>query len=181
MSALTLFGNTPSILARPQLGFPGSLFESMERNLRALRPELNFAPVAELKRSGDDLEVALELPGIDPKEDVQLRLQGNRLVVSGERKREKSENGYTEFSYGIFSRSIELPSGITEEHIAASYDAGVLRVNIQGALGDEQGARNIPIAVSSKGEQEKLEMREKEGGGAAESVAADSGTAATES
>lgn len=181
MSALTLFGNTPSILTRPQLGFPGSLFESMERNLRALRPELNFAPVAELKRSGDDLEFALELPGLDPKEDVQLRLQGNRLVISGERKREKSENGYTEFSYGSFSRSIELPSGITEEHIDASYDAGVLRVKIQGALGDEQGSRSIPIAVNSEAKPEELEMREKEGGGAAESSAADSGTSAAES
>lgn len=181
MSALTLFGTTPSILTRPQLGFPSSLFESMERNLRALRPELNFAPVVELKRTDDDLEIALELPGIDPKQDVQLQLQGNRLVISGEKKREKSENGYTEFSYGSFSRSVELPSGITEDHIAASYDAGVLRITIQGALGDEQGTRAIPISVRSEEKPEELKMREKESGGAAESDAAASGTSAAES
>lgn len=181
MSALSLFGTAPSMLSRQQLGFPGSLFEGMERGLRAMRPELNFSPTAEIKHDGEELELALELPGIDPQEDVRLRIQGNRLIISGEKRRERSENGYTEFSYGSFSRSIELPSGVTEDHISASYDAGVLRVRIQGALGDNRGSRTIPISVNSDAEKSKQpNLEEKESGGAADSVA-DSGTSAAQS
>lgn len=180
MSALSLFGTASSMLPRQQLGFPGSLFEGMERGLRAMRPELNFSPTAEIKHDGEDLELALELPGIDPKEDVKLRIQGNRLLISGEKRRERSENGYTEFSYGSFSRSIELPSGITEEHISASYDAGVLRVRIQGALGDNRGARDIPISVATAESREELGVEKGKSGGAAD-PAADSGTPAAQS
>ena len=168
------------MLPRPQLSFPSSLFESMERNLRAIRPELDFSPGVELKRSGDDLELSLELPGIDPQKDVELRLQGNQLVISGERRREKSEKGYTEFSYGSFSRSLELPTGITEEHISADYEAGVLRIKVQGALGNDRGARSIPITVGSETSPERLEMREKESGVVADSTVADSGSSTAE-
>jgi HSP20 family protein len=56
-----------------------------------------------------------ELPGLT-REAVNIDVHQNRLTISGENKlsSEKTENGYTvrERSYGKFSRSLPLPSGV---------------------------------------------------------------------
>jgi len=60
--------------------------------------------------------LSIALAGVDPK-DVQLSVQGNNLMVSGEQKasEEKKEANYQyqEFSYGRFERAITLPRAST--------------------------------------------------------------------
>lgn len=162
MSALSLFGSTPSISPRDRerFGFPGFLFDSMERSLRAFRPEFDFAPGVELHREGDDLDLSLELPGIDPEKDVKLQLRDGRLVISGERRKETNEKGYTEFSYGSFSRTIGLHPGVTEDQVTANYDSGVLHVRVAGAYADRVPSKSIPISTDKSG-QSQLEEEEK--------------------
>lgn len=171
MPALTLFGSTPSSLRSP-LGLHSSLLESVERNIRSLRSDLTFSPDAEIERVGDDLQLSLDLPGMSPEKDVQIKLQGHSLIVSGERKREKTENGYTELSYGSFSRSIELPTTVKEDQVSASYEAGVLKVKVSNVYAEVDSAKLIPIAVEDSGATKQLadqlesteeSKREKEG------------------
>jgi len=147
MSGLSLFGFPQNPMPRERLGLGASFFDSLERNIRSLRPEFDFSPMVELRREGDDLSIAVELPGLDPDRDVKLELRDNRLVIRGERQQKKSEKGYTEFSYGSFSRTVALHPGVTEDQISASYESGVLHVRVAGAYQDRVTALSIPISI----------------------------------
>ena len=74
--------------------------------------EARFLPVANVAETDKEWLVTLELPGMDEKE-IDVRLHGTQLVVSGERKHEQTtkEKQYhrIETSYGMFERRFELP------------------------------------------------------------------------
>lgn len=110
-----------------------------------------FHPAAEILREGDDAVVRLELPGVDVEKDVNVELDGGRLVIHGERRDETAsedpaKDGRTlrEVRYGSFRRSFQLPAHITSEALSASYDAGVLTVRVTGAYAGI-GAQRIAI------------------------------------
>ena len=89
--------------------------------------------------------VKAELPGIDPDKDLDITVDHGMLTVHAERKEEKKEGKRSEFHYGSFTRSVQLPAGVREEDIKASYDGGVLKVTVPtGAI--EERARRIPIS-----------------------------------
>ncbi len=92
-----------------------------------------WAPTIEVKEKEGKLFVNAELPGVK-KEDVKVHIDGDTLVVEGERKQEKEEKreGYyhSERSYGKFYRSILLPEGAKIEETAARFNDGVLEVTV---------------------------------------------------
>jgi HSP20 family molecular chaperone IbpA len=96
-----------------------------------------FNPAAEIVKDGDDAVVRVELPGVDVEKDVNVEVDKGRLVIHGEHRDEHAEenNGRTlrEIRYGSFRRSFQLPTHVTGEAVAASYDAGVLTVRVAGA------------------------------------------------
>lgn len=104
-----------------------------------------FNPAAEIVKDGDDAVVRLELPGVDVEKDVNVEVDHGRLVIHGEHKDEHAEEqeGRTlrEIRYGSFRRSFQLPTHVTGEAIAASYDAGVLTVRVTGAYAGTQPQR----------------------------------------
>ena len=69
-------------------------------------------------------------------------------MIHGEHRDEHAEEkeGRTlrEIRYGTFRRSFRLPTHVTSEAIAASYDAGVLTVRVTGAYAGAQ-AQSIAI------------------------------------
>lgn len=73
-----------------------------------------------------------QLPGI-PKEAVSIEFENGVLTVSAERERSKeasTDRLYRyERRYGSFSRTIGLPQGVSEDHISARYDNGVLEIH----------------------------------------------------
>jgi HSP20 family protein len=104
-----------------------------------------FNPAAEIVKDGDDAVVRLELPGVDVEKDVNVEVDKGRLVIHGEHRDEhaEQEDGRTlrEIRYGSFRRSFQLPTHVTSEAIAASYDAGVLTVRVTGAYAGTQPQR----------------------------------------
>jgi HSP20 family protein len=92
-----------------------------------------WAPAIEVKEKEGELLVTAELPGVK-KEDVKVHIDGDTLVVEGERKQEKEEKheGYyhSERSYGAFYRSIPLPEGAKADQTAAQFNNGVLEVTV---------------------------------------------------
>jgi HSP20 family molecular chaperone IbpA len=104
-----------------------------------------FTPAAEIVKDGEDAVVRLELPGVDVEKDVNVEVDGGRLVIHGEHRDEHAdeENGRTlrEIRYGSFRRSFQLPAHITGEAVKASYDAGVLTVRVAGAYSGNQTQR----------------------------------------
>nr|WP_205709272.1 Hsp20/alpha crystallin family protein [Kineococcus siccus] len=100
-------------------------------------PSGRFVPAAEVVRDGDDALVRLELPGVDVTSDVTVEVEGDRLVVRGERKDDREESqrgrGLREVRYGSFRRAFTLPASVTADAVSATYDAGVLTVRVAGA------------------------------------------------
>ncbi len=71
-----------------------------------------------------------ELPGIDPAKDVDITVRGGQLTIKAERSEKKEAKGRSEFFYGSFTRSVTLPAGANEDDIKASYDKGILTVDV---------------------------------------------------
>jgi len=87
--------------------------------------------VAETKGA---FEVTAELPGVDEK-DIKVSLDGNQLVISGEKKEEstKEEKDWhvEERSFGSFYRSMSLPFEPEDGAVDAHFDKGVLHLTIK--------------------------------------------------
>lgn len=80
-----------------------------------------------------ELFVRAELPGVD-KDDVEVTVSGDRLVIEAEREfeeEEKKESFYRhELGYGELTRTIALPVGVDVEHIKAELKDGILNVTL---------------------------------------------------
>lgn len=101
-------------------------------------PELfrgEFAPAVNLSESDGEFTATFELPGLDEK-DIDVRVVGRTLIVSGERKWENEEKNKrfhrVESEYGVFRREVELPDGLMHEPdaVKATFRRGVLEVTI---------------------------------------------------
>jgi HSP20 family protein len=88
-------------------------------------------PSMNVSETDGEIEFTAELPGMETK-DVEVTLADNILTVRGEKKAEKEEKEknyrLVERSFGSFSRSFEVPSGIEPSAIKATIDKGVLTV-----------------------------------------------------
>lgn len=98
--------------------------------------------------------IRVELPGIDPAEDVDLRVVDGVLHLNVERQ-ERSEDtrpdGYhSEFRYGTLSRSMRLPKGVDEHSVTATYKDGILEVRFPAPpdVLEPSSATKIPIERS---------------------------------
>jgi len=103
-------------------------------------------PSLDISETDKAVELKLDLPGVTAKE-IDIRLNGNLLTVSGERKEEQEKKGKTyhrvERRYGNFSRSITVPCSVQEDEIAAEYHDGVLSITLPKT--DEAKARKISV------------------------------------
>ena len=90
--------------------------------------------------------VRADLPGIDPK-NVELSVDGDRLLIKGERKsvHEEKDRMYREVTYGRFERSVALPHGVASDSIKATYKDGVLEVTMKAPK--ELEPKKVPIAI----------------------------------
>jgi HSP20 family protein len=106
-----------------------------------------WAPAVDLVEREDSLLLKADLPGLS-EDDVQIEVRDNILTISGERnaEHEDKQNGYyrVERSFGRFSRSLQLPSGVDPGGIQASFDRGVLAVTIPKP--EERKPRRIEIS-----------------------------------
>jgi HSP20 family protein len=75
----------------------------------------------------------VDLPGMK-REDIDVSVEGDMLVVRGHREEEKEtkEEDYhrSERATGTFMRSIRLPEGTNSDAIQATYKEGVLEVSV---------------------------------------------------
>jgi len=141
MSTLSVWG------PRPFDGFD-QLFRRAFAPVPAPRPgRPGFVPAAEVVRDGDDAVIRLEVPGVDVAKDVTVEVTQHRLVVRGERRDERGDEGsrVREVRYGSFRRSFTLPEHVGAEDVSASYDAGVLSVRVAGVHTAPQ-TRRIEVA-----------------------------------
>lgn len=108
------------------------------------------SPRMDVRDTDQGLEITVELPGIDRK-DVKIAVEDGVLTISGEKKTETethdAEYRVSERSYGAFSRSITLPSGVAADKIEASMRDGVL--TLTAPRSDQAKPRTIQIRPSA--------------------------------
>jgi len=94
---------------------------------------LSFTPKVNTREGEDAYYIEVELPGIK-KEEVDVKVDGNILTISGERtlRDEVKEEDYhkVESFYGKFSRSFTLPERVDVGNIQAQSENGLLEVVI---------------------------------------------------
>ena len=115
-----------------------------------------FTPAVDVYEDEHSLVLKLEVPGMN-EEDLKVSLENNTLTISGERKfekEEKEENFHRiERRYGTFYRSFTLPSTVDSEHINASYEAGILKLELNKK--PEAQPKQIKVNVSGHKKEER--------------------------
>jgi HSP20 family protein len=110
-----------------------------------------WVPTTDIFAEGDDLVIRCELAGVQ-REDIDIELIGDTLTISGDRRSELSEevHFYTrERSFGHFRRSMNLPEGIDDDDVSASFKDGMLQVTVRGAAAAAPEPRRIEIGDES--------------------------------
>jgi HSP20 family protein len=96
--------------------------------------------------------VLVDLAGID-SDSVSLEVAGRELVLSGERAVQETEGRVyqqLEIETGAFRRVVELGAEVVAERAQASYEDGILRVELP--LKTSQVTTRVPIEGPSDGD-----------------------------
>lgn len=95
--------------------------------------ETGWWPAVDLAETDDDFVVTAELPGLT-KKDVEVSVENDVLILSGERKVETEEHKgrwhRVERGYGEFHRSFRLPSRVDAAKVDARFKDGLLTVTV---------------------------------------------------
>jgi len=113
---------------------------------RLTRAQTGFSPRVDVYYAGDPPRavVKVELAGVDI-DTVALELAGRELVITGERQLAETEGRVyqqVEIEAGPFRRVVELGTDVVAERARASYEDGILRVELPLA---GQVTRRVPI------------------------------------
>jgi HSP20 family protein len=117
------------------------LFDDSFRNMRDSGASM-LSPKVDLCPTENGWEITAELPGVDEK-DIDLRLDGDVLTISGEKRDEgkAGENRVVERSYGSFTRSFQLPFTPDPEKVTAACDKGVLTIKLPKSAQQDRSKR----------------------------------------
>jgi HSP20 family protein len=134
---------------------PGVAWPTFGR-LASLQDELNnlfesslqaWTPALDVYEDKDGYSIRVELPGMR-REEIEVSIQDDALVISGERKAEEAKEGTEvhrqERFYGKFSRVLTLPNAVAGDKVKASYKDGVLTVTLPKA--EEAKPRQISVS-----------------------------------
>ncbi len=120
----------------------------------------SFVPAVDVYEDEHKVSLKLEAPGIQP-DAFDIQIENNTLTVRGERKfdrEEKEENFHRiERRYGSFVRSFTLPATVDPNSVKASYENGVLRIDL--AKRAEAKPRQIKVSVGSTQQPATIESK----------------------
>ena len=114
------------------------------------RKASGFSPRVDVYYCSDDVPKAIvkaELPGVR-MEAISLEISGRELIISGERPVQETEGRVyqqLEIEAGPFRRLVELNADVVADRARATFDDGVLRVELPLATGGG-AARQVPIS-----------------------------------
>ena len=134
-------------------------FERMRREMDELfgdpfergigrRGRRGFVPAVDVYYADDPPRAVVKasLAGVRV-EEVGLEIQGRQLLIAGERRPAEAEGRLyqqIEIEHGPFRRVVELGADVVPEEARASYEDGILRVEVPLARREQQ-ARRVPI------------------------------------
>ncbi|XVE97735.1 hypothetical protein REPUB_Repub03eG0044100 [Reevesia pubescens] len=137
---LRVMGFDPSIIdtIHELLDFPDEADKSQPHPSRTYIRDAKAmaATPADVKDCPNSYVVVIDMPGLK-QDQVKVQVEeGNLLVVSGERKREKEKDRGVKFikmerRLGKYLKKFQLPENADTDKISASYQDGVLTVTVE--------------------------------------------------
>lgn len=110
---------------------------------------LLWAPAVDVEETQDEVVVKAEIPGMT-RDGITLRVHGDTLTITGERRRETETKDKTvhlvERAFGKFQRTLQLPVEVEGARAKAEYVQGVLTIR----LPKSESARPREIAIDVK-------------------------------
>src|SRR5438034_7406589 len=110
--------------------------------------QTHWIPNTDVYVSEGHLVIKVELAGMR-REDLDLTVEGNRLMISGQRpdgcRAPKCKFLVMEINYGFFESVIELPPGFDLAQAKATYLNGFLRVDVPAHVRSARGATKVLI------------------------------------
>lgn len=152
MSNITRFNPFSSELSRfdPFLDLDNVMNKFMMRPFSLMREGMEMEPQIKMdvKEADGQYTIKAEIPGVS-KDDIHVTIEGNRVSISAEVKKEKEEKEgewviRSERSYGMASRSFSLADEVDQSRVQAKYDNGVLELT----LPKKPGAARKQITIS---------------------------------
>ena len=121
----------------------------------SLTPDLwalgEVAPRADETEDDRAYHVAVELPGMDEK-DIEVTLSEGLLTIRGEKRDEGEKTGKDyyrkERTFGAFRRSLAIPGEIDESKIKASFNKGVLTIDLPKSEEARKKVKHIDIKAA---------------------------------
>lgn len=117
----------------------------------------------DVRETDTSFQMCLDVPGMT-KDDLDIEVSGNRLIVSGERQdeHEEGEEGgrsyFSERRFGQFERSFTLPENVDASQVKASCHNGVLELTIPKG----QDSKRSKISISDGGKRQAIEASGKD-------------------
>jgi HSP20 family protein len=115
-----------------------------------------WLPNADVYETEDELVVKFEIPGVRP-EDVSLAVNGNNLILRGEKKRTEAARNAKyhcmERGFGKFKRVVHIASPVNTHKAVTAFEEGVLRITfprVPNRRGEE-----IPIRLPDGGKEKR--------------------------
>ena len=102
----------------------------------------------EVRDKNEEYDIRAELPGVN-KKDLDISLNDGYLTISATKTEEKNEDDKfykkSEFSYGEFSRTIQLPQEVDADKIDAKLENGVLKIVAPKINKDKETVKKITV------------------------------------
>ncbi|MBN1189118.1 MAG: Hsp20/alpha crystallin family protein [Dehalococcoidales bacterium] len=103
----------------------------------------------DITQNDNDVVVKASMPGFKP-EEVDIQITGDTLTIRGEHKetKEVKEDNYLcrEINYGTVSRAITIPVDVKSDKAEATFENGVLHLNLPKA--EEVKPKQIKVKAS---------------------------------
>ncbi|MAP86429.1 MAG: Hsp20/alpha crystallin family protein [Candidatus Poribacteria bacterium] len=112
------------------------LFDSFTKSSSNVPTEAGlWQPPTDIYETADSFVVKMEVAGIKPDEDVKIEIEGNKLLIRGNRqdRTELKKQHYHQagLNYGLFERTVVLPNVLEQEVTpTATYENGFLEIHI---------------------------------------------------
>lgn len=126
-----------SLTSTPVFGLRRDMNRLFDDMLARTAPSSSWAPPVDVREDDGAISITAELPGVNP-DNVEVTSDAGVLTIRGQKTEERKEGQEGQYhlverTFGSFSRSFRLPKGVDESKITATFDQGVLKVQVPKA------------------------------------------------
>ncbi|SES30901.1 Hsp20/alpha crystallin family protein [Pedobacter rhizosphaerae] len=123
------------------------IFESVLGDTFFTERRMNSVPAVNISESSEAYQIELAAPGLK-KEDFKVSIERDMLTISTQHQEQTAEGktyNRKEFSFSAFTRAFTLPESADTEKIRASYNQGILKLELPKKEEAKAVSRQIEI------------------------------------